>query len=53
MTAKSGYTANLKKQFTEKPVDDETPINTGANATSQDGPNPYSIKNPLPPPPVV
>jgi hypothetical protein len=28
---KSGNTANLKKQFTEKPVDDETPANAGAN----------------------
>ena len=46
---KSGATVNLKKQFTENPLDDETPNNAGKNPASN---KPYAVKNQLPPPPV-
>jgi hypothetical protein len=46
-----GTVANLKKQFTEKPVDDETPVNYGP--PNGEGPNPYAIRNLMPPPPMA
>ena len=46
-----GTVANLKKQFTEKSVDDETPVNYGP--PNGEGQNPYAIKNVMPPPPMA